>query len=86
MGQKPAGPLMIALELLHLVRYLHRAKCNRRDGYLPQGLTLQNVKVSLATTMLRMNADPRQAESTNSLTPTSAKRLKPVQDAFKLSW
>lgn len=83
LGQNPTGPLFIALELLHLIQYLRRAKCNRHDGYLPQGLTLQNVKVSLATTMLRMNADPRQAKSTISLTPTSAKRLKPVQDALK---
>jgi hypothetical protein len=83
LGQNPAGRLLIALELLHLVQYLRRAKCNRHDGYLPQGLTLQNVKVSLATTMLRMNADSRQAKSTISLTPTSAKRLKPVQDALK---
>jgi hypothetical protein len=83
LGQKPAGPLLIALQLLRLVQYLRRFKCNRHDGYLPQGLTLQNVKVGLATTMLQMNADPRQAKSMISLTPTSAKRLKPVQDALK---
>lgn len=83
MGHKPAGPLLIALGFLHLVQPLRQAKCNRHDGFLPLSLTLQNVEGGEAPTMFQMDADPRQAKSMVSLTPTSAKRLKPVQDALK---